>query len=211
MSGRGHLSPERLAALAYAPGVVDNAPGSRDHLALDHLAACDRCSGELARLSVEADAVREAACNDADAVFDVTMLDAQRTRILDRLAHLGQAARVLAFPVRSREVVLPASSASRRWVSVAAAAGLVIGLVAGQLLNLMPSNRGALRDDVIAAPLRTPADSGAVLLPASTASPALSDHELWDEVETAILLRRAAALQAIDDLTPTAADLLASR
>ncbi len=67
------------------------------------------------------------------------MLDAQRTRILDRLAHLGQAARVLRFPRRTaRSRRCRSSTGSRRWVSVAAAAGLIIGLVAGQLLHFVP-------------------------------------------------------------------------
>ena len=84
----------------------------------------------------------------ADAVFDDARLETQRVRILDRLATLGQAARVLYFPNRTaREVTMPGASGSRRWVSVAAAAGLIIGLVAGQLLRLVPwEGSGSRRD-----------------------------------------------------------------
>ncbi len=78
---------------------------------------------------------------EADAIFDAASLDTQRSRILDRLAHLGQVARVLQFPTRTREVAMPVATGSRRWVSVAAAAGLIIGLVAGQLLHFVPLDR----------------------------------------------------------------------
>jgi hypothetical protein len=40
--------------------------------------------------------------------------------------------------------------------------------------------------------------------------PVLSDDELMEEVEAAVQLRRVRGLRALDALTPTAADLLAS-
>jgi hypothetical protein len=101
---------------------------------------------------------------------------------------------------------MPSSSSSRRWVSVAAAAGLIIGLVAGQTLRFVPSGVSS-REGVTT--IQTPDRSGsAMIIPASTASP-LTDDELMEEVEVAVRLRRAQSLQALDGLTPTAADLLA--
>ena len=43
-------------------------------------------------------AYRDAAQAEADALFDDRTLDAQRARILDRIAHLGHHARVIRFP-----------------------------------------------------------------------------------------------------------------
>src|SRR5262245_53847430 len=83
------------------------------------------------------DAYRLAAHAEADAHFDERALETQRHRILQRLAHLGQPARVIRFPlapgrIRSTAVV------NRRWVSVSAAAGLLLGLLSGQLVHFFP-------------------------------------------------------------------------
>jgi hypothetical protein len=203
-----HVPFDRLTALAFAArSPQEGSPESpEDRRALSHLSRCDQCAAAFARLAADADGLRELAFAQADQVFDDGMLDAQRTRILDRLAHIGQAARVLNFPRPTREVVMPSSSSSRRWVSVAAAAGLIIGLVAGQTLRFVPSGVSS-REGVTT--IQTPDRSGsAMIIPASTASP-LTDDELMEEVEVAVRLRRAQSLQALDGLTPTAADLLA--
>lgn len=212
MSGRGqHISTDRLTALAFvARAPQDGSPDSAEEArALAHVAECNTCASRLADVTASADDLRDAAFTQADAVFDDAMLDAQRTRILDRLALLGQSARVLSFPHRSREATMPVSSTGRRWISVAAAAGLIIGLVAGQMLHFVPfSSALSSRDDMpsLQAADRTPVP---VIVPASASLPALSDDELMEEVEAAVQLRRAQSLRAIDALTPTAADLLA--
>ena len=154
--------------------------------------------------------MRDAAFAEADAVFDDTKLEAQRTRILDRLAQVGHAARVLRFPARTREAAMPVPTGSRRWVSVAAAAGLIIGLLAGQLVHLVPWETGPNRDS--AGPsIQSAARQSPVLVPASTGGRALSDDELLDEIEAAVQLRRAHSLRALDALTPTASDLSLGR
>jgi hypothetical protein len=209
MSGRDHHIPtDRLTALAFvARAPEDHSPENLDdNLALDHVSSCDECAARFAQLALDAEGLREMAFAQADDVFDDSMLDAQRTRILDKLAHLGQPARVITFPAPAREAVMPVSSTGRRWISVAAAAGLIIGLVAGQLLHFVPSAPLPLRDDV--APMQS-ADRSASPGIISVSSPSLSDDELMEEVEAAVQLRRAQSLRAIDALTPTAADLLA--
>lgn len=209
MTGRDqHIPTDRLTALALvARAPQDDSPGNADdHAALDHLSRCEACGARFAHLTVDFEGVRDLAFAQADDVFDDAMLDAQRTRILDRLAHLGQTARVITFPAPAREAVMPVSSTGRRWISVAAAAGLIIGLVAGQMLHFVPG--AALRDS---APARQAADSSnsPIILPASASQPLLSDDELMEEVEAAIQLRRVRGLRAIDALTPTPADILA--
>jgi hypothetical protein len=210
MSGRDqHIPSDRLTALAFVARAPESASNSADDaVAFVHLSHCDRCSSRLSQLTLEADQMRESAFAAADAVFDDAMLDTQRSRILDRLAHLGQTARVISFPHRTRDVAMPVSSNGRRWVSVAAAAGLIIGLVAGQMLHFVPSGSRLTRDEAFSMQAK---DRGSVpgILPASASLPALSDDELMEEVEAAIQLRRARSLRAIDALTPTAADVLA--
>jgi hypothetical protein len=193
-----HVSLDRLTAMAF----VARAPESeQDQPALAHLSRCERCAGDLARLTMEADALRGAAFAEADAVFDDGMLDTQRTRILDRLAHLGQVARVLRFPARTREVAMPVSTANRRWVSVAAAAGLIIGLVAGQMLHFVPAwERASTREpgpSLQQAPVRQPAAAG----PATASGRRLSGDELLAEIDEAVVLR-SAAFPTLDALMP---------
>ena len=211
MNGRQHHIPsDRLTALAFvarAPQVISPDDGD-DNVALEHVSRCDECARRFAELTLDADGLRDLAFARADDVFDDAMLDAQRTRILDRLAHAGQPARVISFPAPAREAVMPVSTTGRRWISVAAAAGLIIGLVAGQLLHFVPGAAVPLRDET--ASMQSAERTGIPgIVPASASSPALTDDELMEEVEAAIQLRRARSLQVIDALTPTAADLLA--
>jgi hypothetical protein len=196
-----HVPLDRLTALA----LVGRAPASdEDRSALGHVSQCQQCADELARLTVVSDEWRDVAIRDVDAMFDAASLDTQRSRILDRLAHLGQVARVLPFPTRTRDVAMPVTRGSRRWVSVAAAAGLIIGLVAGQLLHFPPMDRAFAREQVtMQAPGRALAPT---ILPAATSAPLLSDDELLDEIEAAVQLRRAQSLRALDALTPTASE-----
>jgi hypothetical protein len=205
-----HIATDRLTALAFivrAP--EDQSPeATADSRALAHVAECDECAARFATLVTNADSLRDAANAAADDVFDDAMLDAQRTRILDRLAHLGQAARVLTFPRRPREAAMPVGSTSRRWVSGAAAAGLIIGLVAGQMLHFFPAGTPPLREDAVSMQAAERSARPAIV-PASASLPVLSDDELMEEVERAIAARRAPSLRAIDAFTPTAADLFA--
>jgi hypothetical protein len=196
-----HVPLDRLAALA----LVGRAPeGEPDRSALAHVTHCAQCGDELARLTAVSDEWRETAVAEVDAIFDAGSLETQRSRILDRLAHLGQVARVLPFPTRTREIVMPVATGSRRWISVAAAAGLIIGLVAGQLLQFAPLDRTIARDQVtMQAPGRA---SAPTILPAAASAPLLSDDELLDEIEAAVQLRRAQSLRALDALTPTASE-----
>lgn len=211
MRGRDqHISIDRLTAMALVMRAPDEAQptDAQDEAALLHLSGCDKCSATFGRLAADADGLREVAFAQADEVFDDAMLDAQRTRILDRLAHLGQAARVLSFPRRTRDVTMPVSSSSRRWVSVAAAAGLIIGLVAGQLLHFVPATGGQVREP--AASMQSADRQGrSGFIPASASIPVLSDDELMEEVEMSVQIRSVQSLRALDGLTPTAADVLA--
>jgi anti-sigma factor RsiW len=204
-----HIATDRLTALAFVVRAPEDlSPDTEDQLALAHVAECDECAARFATLVTNADALRDAASAEADLVFDDAMLDAQRVRVLDRLAHLGQAARIIAFPRRPREVAMPAASSSRRWVSGAAAAGLIIGLVAGQMLHFLPASTPPLRDDAVSMQ-SIERSSRPTMVPASASFPMLSDDELMEEVERAIEARRAGSLRAIDAFTPTAGELLA--
>jgi hypothetical protein len=139
-------------------------------------------------------AYRAAASAEADAHFDDRALETQRHKILARLAHLGNPARVIRFP-KSPSGELPTPSVNRRWISVAAAAGLIIGVLGGQFVNLVPKPGRLL------APMTT---SIAPIAPSRTAflqTSATIDDGLLGEIDYALQLRSAAELRALDELT----------
>jgi hypothetical protein len=88
-------------------------------------------------------------------------------------------------------------------VSVAAAAGLIIGLVAGQLLRFVPWE-GSRRDAGLTLQVSRPTTG---MVPAATNASTMSDEQFLDEIEAALQARHAHSLRALDALTPTAGDL----
>lgn len=142
------------------------------------------------------DAYRAAACAEADALFDERALETQRHKILARLAFLGHSAKVIRFPVAPHGDV-PAHTVNRRWISVAAAAGLIIGLLGGQLVHLVPQPARRL------APMTTtiaPSAARPDFAPALVTYP--QDDGLLDEVDFAVQVRSVSELRALDELTP---------
>lgn len=140
------------------------------------------------------EAYRAAACAEADAHFDERALEAQRHKILARLAHLGHPARVIRFP-KAPSGELPAPSVNRRWISVAAAAGLLIGVLGGQFVNIVPKQTRRL------APMATSIAPSAPAGPTFLQTAAPLDDGLLGEIDTALQLRSAAELRALDELT----------
>lgn len=139
------------------------------------------------------DAYRLAALAEADAHFDDRALDAQRHAILARLAHLGHPAKVIRFP-NAPQGDQQAMGVDRRWISVAAAAGLVIGLLGGQLVNFVPQRSRLLAPTATSVPGATSRPS---FLPAS----APIDDGLLGEIELVMQARTATELRALDEFT----------
>ena len=141
-------------------------------------------------------AYREAACAEADAQFDDRALETQRHKILSRLAHLGHPARVIRFP-RTPSGEMPQRPINRRWISVAAAAGLLIGLLGGQLVHIVPQPTRRLP------PMATSiTPSAPVARPSIVQASAPIDDGLLGEIDLAVQLRSAAELRVLDELTP---------
>lgn len=139
-------------------------------------------------------AYRAAACAEADAHFDDRALETQRHKILARLAHLGHPAKVIRFP-KSAHGEMPTSSVNRRWISVAAAAGLLIGLLGGQLVHLVPQPARRLP------PMATTIAPSAPSRPAFVAVAVPADDGFLGEIDYAVQLRSPAELRALDELT----------
>jgi hypothetical protein len=145
--------------------------------------------------SAALEAYRAAACAEADAHFDDRALESQRHKILARLAHLGHPAKVIRFP-KAGPVEAPMGGVNRRWISAAAAAGLIIGLLGGQVVNLLPQNRRVSPMAVSTAP-SAPSD-GPVFRPVSAP---VDDDGLLGEIELVMQARTANELRALDEFT----------
>ncbi len=141
------------------------------------------------------DAYRAAACAEADAHFDERALELQRHKILDKLAHLGHPAKVIRFP-KAPAGELPGGRVNRRWISAAAAAGLIVGLLGGQLVHLMPQQPRRAGNTAAVAPQST------TLRPGILEVSAPADDDLLDEIEMAMQVRAASELRALDAFTP---------
>jgi hypothetical protein len=140
-------------------------------------------------------AYRDGAHAEADALFDDRALDAQRARILDRIAHLGHHAKVLRFPAAPVAPHAPVAI-NRRWISAAAAAGLIVGLVSGQFVHVL-SPRAPRASTV--SPASAPAQGQPGIVPAMAL---VQDDGLLGEIDSAVQLRSAAELRVLDELTP---------
>lgn len=139
-------------------------------------------------------AYRAAACAEADAHFDERALETQRHKILARLAHLGHPARVIRFP-KAPAGELPATGINRRWISVAAAAGLLIGLLGGQLVHLVPQPQRRLAPMATSIAPSAPARSSFVPITANV------DDSLLNEIDLAVQLGGPSELRVLTELT----------
>jgi len=175
-----------------------------------HLAGCARCTARLDALRAAMADQRDTIVEAADAAFSDTRLRAQRTSILDRLARDRASARVLRFPAADTWAArgwIRRDRPAMRWLAGAAAAGLLVGLGAGQIvftgrqLHLIPSASSARAWT----PSRWLGQATATMPDATMierVSPA-AEEQFLSEMELAINRRRNAALRALStDLAP---------
>ena len=232
-AGGGHPSEDDLLEAVF--GAADTAVAMSN---ARHLRTCSRCAHRAVELRGLLDRVADGAGASFDEAFPPDRLQAQRARIDHRLARVVgtvERARVLSFPFRRtperRRDLRPS-----RWAVAATAAGLALGIAAGQLLDLrwepaMP-NLGSSSGVVPEAPAGAGVGTGVnatldmtgtiVLPPASTAGAArtplsLSEFEqvmaeaaLLDALDVATVSLPVTELASIDALTPRVTDLAAA-
>lgn len=180
-----HLDDATLRLLAIDPAALDGRQST-------HLAGCPRCHEAAARARRDAAALRAEATTAADVAFSPAALDRQRRSILARITRGQRSARVLAFP--APDVAISRHRADRRWLAAAAAAGLVLGALAGQLPHL---GRGPA--DQVTAPSAAPPPTAVVTARADSRP---FDDTLLREVEAALAPGSRPELRALDALTP---------
>jgi len=179
-----HLSDDRLIEVC-----LDQASAATERQHLESCAVCEERRASLARLLADASGVARA---EADAVFTPERLSRQHARILQRVEQEARLGRVISFPAgQGQRPSLLRVRPGMRWVAGAAAAGLVIGLLAGHLAHDLPAG------GVLPASQGTPA--AASLQAVSTT---MSEEEFLGRLEVAIEGTSGSALRPLDDLTP---------
>jgi hypothetical protein len=161
----------------------------------EHLETCAACRARYEAFTDWLADTRVDAIAAADEVFPAERLAAQQAQIVRRLEALERPARVIAFP-KFAQPVAHTRSTPQRWIAAAAAAGLIVGLGAGELLDL---RRPRFRAPVAESEQIAQVNRGSVQ-PISLNS----DDVLLYETESS---PRVEALQALDALTPRVRDI----
>lgn len=190
MMGHAHLSDERLIEVC-----LDCQPASRERQHLEHCPTCRARRTDLERMLGD---VTDTSLIEADAAFPLERLTRQHARIMKRIDGDARPARVLAFPAaHTHEPLMSRARPGMRWIAGAAAAGLLVGAVAGHVAH----------DFSIARPV--PAAASISAAPAAldgttwqAVATTLSEEEFLGQIETAIHESGSPALQPLDDLTP---------
>jgi hypothetical protein len=193
-----HLPDDRLIELC----VVDT-PSTDEQ---QHLSACARCDARRVRLQRLLEDVSDTATAAADAAFPPDRLTRQQGRILSHLQHDGRPARVIAFPAghTQHEPTATRTRPGSRWIAAAAVAGLVVGAIAGRFGHDYSFGHPGARVIVARAAEEPQLRASSATPGLREVSTSLSDDEFLNQLEIAIDAPAAAALQPIDDLTPTA-------
>ena len=193
-----HLDDAALAELWTA-----SAGGPHEAITDPHLEECADCRVRFSAFASWMQDLRDDAIAETDAVFTKERLAAQQAQIFKRLEASERPARVIAFPRFSGTGITRPSI--HRWVTAAAAAGLLVGLGLGQLMDLRHVMNP--RDSRIAAPVQT-ANSGA-RGPVSPVKAPVSDDASLQDLDVPDTPQYD-AVRGFDTLTPRAADFVRS-
>ena len=186
--GHPHLSDESLLELHALLVAGEHSVAARY---LRHVKQCDACAQRLDGVREDAAALRQDVTASADARITPTRLERQFDVIMRRLE--GHSGKVLPFPTTIHR---PAQApALRRWVAMAAASGLLIGIGAGRLMGPTSSAPVTSWQKVAASPAKA--------LPARVQE---SDEQMLVEIDAALTRSRTKEFRALDELTPRVAN-----
>jgi hypothetical protein len=199
-----HLTDEQLIAMCVTGSAATLEPYDIEGV------PCSLCERRRAALSGLLDDVSDSATIAAETAFPPERLARQHARILQRvdqqrldsrlLDPQARAGRVITFPQpRAQRTSQLRAQPVRRWIAGAAAAGLLIGAVAGRLAYEFPvgvlgqtsAGQQAIGHQASSVPLRA-------------VSGTMSDDEFLREIEAAVGSSGPAALRRLDAVTPVA-------
>lgn len=168
-----------------------------------HLTACGACRTRFSEFSAWLESIRVDATTEADGHFSAERLVAQQAQIFRRLEAAERPARVIAFPKFTQPLTSRSSNASR-WIAGAAAAGLIVGVAVGQLMDFRHSLTLSSAPAMQARVAETSASAGRNprIQPVSTTR----DDAFLSELENSLSRHAVPELQAIDAFTPRAGE-----
>lgn len=205
VSNATHATENQLIAAALNTPDNDR-PDGKLATTGQHVDNCPQCTAEVNDLQRALAEMRAmATCKEE---VSSPRLTRQRTRILCRIgALIGTPARVLQFPGIARPTFPHYSTASRRSCA-AAAAGLVVGIIIGQLVNSRPNNDWEQPTISAEATISTPPPPTSRRFLSTKSTGPLGDEELMAQLEQAVTAPRVPTLVALDELTPRLRDVL---
>jgi hypothetical protein len=190
--GRSHLDDRAFARLWTSGGRHP------------HLESCATCQARYAEFDRWVLGIGEELRTEADrAMSSPERLAAQQAQIARRLEGLERPARVIAFPKAARAVI-SGNSHVRRWVTAAAAAGLIAGIGLGQILDLRHSFDPRRTAPETVTHVGNVAGGRTEIRKIAVSA---RDDEFLSDAE-AFARPRVAALVPLEDLTPHARDLM---
>ncbi len=194
---RTHPADDRLIAVYF--GDEETTDADR-RTVRQHLLGCETCTWRYTELTAPLERLRRDAASEADEVFTSARLDAQCTKILDRLEDRAPSSRVVPFPNMAPRMGRPAiHRPSMRWVAAAAAAGLFFGVMGGRMLDV--SRPRAVAPVARTAKMTATTPRLVSARPAEAESGA-ADDAMITEIELAVRSQRIPALEALDQMTP---------
>jgi hypothetical protein len=172
-----------------------------------HLDQCATCRARFDAFDRWVLGIGDVLRADADAALPIERVASQQAQIARRLETLEHPARVIAFPKAARAVI-NGDSHVRRWVTVAAAAGLIAGVGLGQVLDI---HRTVERTSRVSAPVTH--ISAATAARAATVKPVAlaADDDFLSDAGAFSRPRVSSALLPLEDMTPHAGDLVDGR
>ena len=193
----------RLRLSAHLDDAALAAIWTDGRLSHPHLDDCIACRARFTDFSVWLESIRVDAITQADESFSAERLAAQQAQIFRRLEAVGRPARVIAFPRFAQPLTSRTSHASR-WIAAAAAAGLIVGVGVGQMMDLrhslMVPNTSAVQARVANAPASAARD------PRVQTVGAIRDEAFLSELDASLARTAVPELRALDGLTPRAGD-----
>lgn len=194
---RGHLDDAALAAIWTDASIAGGEPSH------PHLLECAQCRAGMDAFGTWMEGLQLDAVTEADEAFPAGRLAAQHAHIFRRIEAAEHPVRVIAFPTFSRPMA-PGTSHVRRWITAAAAAGLIVGVAVGQLTNLRHSLTGGATSEVFRSVVPPRADRPVARVQPAALTVNESDATFMAEVDASVSRNSLAQLRALDEITPRA-------
>jgi hypothetical protein len=194
-----HLDDAAIAAI-WTDSTLDGTRASHPHLGV-----CTACRTRFDLFSQSLNELRNDAAAHADELFPAERLAVQHAHIFRRIEASERPARVIAFP-RFPAPLTSRSSHASRWIAAAAAAGLIVGVGVGQVMDLR--HIGTASPAHVQARLSAPPQpAGDRVTPAAVSTNGGEDEAFLSDLDASLSRPSVPELRAIDELTPRAGDM----